>query len=193
MNGRWLSYDEMAVALRMTPASARRLVGKKKWPRKIGNDGRALVCVPPERLAAAAHPAAGEAARGDVNPGASLGVRATSPGAGEGAEEDGGAGAAPAALGIEVELLTRLATLHGELAEIARKLGAAEGELSGLKIVLEAERKLAAEQIALFSRQLDEVRADRDAWRNQAQAAHRLLPDQRPRRGFLARLMRQIA
>lgn len=47
---RWLSYDDLASALRITPDSARRLVARRKWPKKPGNDGRALVAVPLDRL-----------------------------------------------------------------------------------------------------------------------------------------------
>jgi hypothetical protein len=51
METRWLSYDEIAAALRITPASARRLVARnKQWPRKSGNDGRARIGIPAERL-----------------------------------------------------------------------------------------------------------------------------------------------
>jgi hypothetical protein len=51
METRWLSYDEIAAALRITPASARRLVARnKQWPRKAGNDGRARIGIPLERL-----------------------------------------------------------------------------------------------------------------------------------------------
>lgn len=47
---RWLTYDDMAEALGITPDSARRLATRHKWPRRPGNDGRALVAVPEERL-----------------------------------------------------------------------------------------------------------------------------------------------
>src|SRR3712207_1464791 len=47
---RWLSYDELARVLRIAPDSARRLVARRKWPRKPGNDGRARIGVPTERL-----------------------------------------------------------------------------------------------------------------------------------------------
>lgn len=47
---RWLTYDDMAEALNITPDSARRLSTRHKWPRRPGNDGRALVAVPEERL-----------------------------------------------------------------------------------------------------------------------------------------------
>jgi hypothetical protein len=47
---RWLTYDELAAALGITPDSARRLVARKKWPRMQGNDGRARIGVPAERI-----------------------------------------------------------------------------------------------------------------------------------------------
>ncbi|MGI3901662.1 MAG: hypothetical protein ACRYGP_23000 [Janthinobacterium lividum] len=47
---RWLTYDDMAEALNITPDSARRLATRHKWPRRPGNDGRALVAIPEERL-----------------------------------------------------------------------------------------------------------------------------------------------
>lgn len=47
---RWLTYDEIGAALAITPDSARRLVARKKWPRRAGNDGRARIGVPVERI-----------------------------------------------------------------------------------------------------------------------------------------------
>ena len=47
---RWLTYDDMGVALGITSESAKRLAMRHKWPRRPGNDGRALVAVPEERL-----------------------------------------------------------------------------------------------------------------------------------------------
>ncbi len=55
---RWLSYDDLATALGIAPDSARRLVARRRWPRKPGNDGRALIAVPVERLAQDRPPAA---------------------------------------------------------------------------------------------------------------------------------------
>src|SRR3954454_22875987 len=69
---RWLSYDDLAKALGITPDSARRLVARKRWPRKPGNDGRALIAVPAERLAQDRPPAVVDddthAIRADVSP-----------------------------------------------------------------------------------------------------------------------------
>ena len=57
---RWLTYEDMGVALGITSESAKRLAMRHKWPRRPGNDGRALVAVPEERLQEA------QAAAGDV-------------------------------------------------------------------------------------------------------------------------------
>ena len=47
---KWVTYDELAAALGIAPDSARRLVARKRWPRQTGNDGRARIEVPVERL-----------------------------------------------------------------------------------------------------------------------------------------------
>jgi len=48
---RWLTYRELAIALKINAASARRLVARnKQWPRRPGNDGLARIGVPLERL-----------------------------------------------------------------------------------------------------------------------------------------------
>ncbi len=57
---RWLSYEEMGAALGITTESAKRLAMRHKWPRRPGNDGRAFVAVPEERLQGA------QLAAGDV-------------------------------------------------------------------------------------------------------------------------------
>ncbi len=51
---RWLTYEDMGAALGITTESAKRLAMRHKWPRRPGNDGRALVAVPEERLEEAA-------------------------------------------------------------------------------------------------------------------------------------------
>src|SRR5829696_5252997 len=56
---KWLTYDEAAVALRISPESVRRLAQRRKWPRRPGNDGRVRLGVPVERLEAVT-PVAGD-------------------------------------------------------------------------------------------------------------------------------------
>lgn len=45
-DARWMTYDELAAALGIAPDSARRLVARKKWARRPGNDGKARISVP---------------------------------------------------------------------------------------------------------------------------------------------------
>jgi DNA repair exonuclease SbcCD ATPase subunit len=42
----WLTYKELAAALEVKVESARRLVQRKRWPRRPGNDGEARIGVP---------------------------------------------------------------------------------------------------------------------------------------------------
>ena len=51
---RWLTYDDTGAALGITTESAKRLAMRHRWPRRPGNDGKALVAVPEERIAQAA-------------------------------------------------------------------------------------------------------------------------------------------
>jgi hypothetical protein len=44
-------------------------------------------------------------------------------------------------------------------------------------------------EVELLREMLDDAKADRDQWRDQAQKVAALIEDQRPRRGFWARLM----
>lgn len=47
---RWMTYKEAASTLGITPASLERRVRRNQWARTRGNDGRALVAVPPDAL-----------------------------------------------------------------------------------------------------------------------------------------------
>ena len=71
--------------------------------------------------------------------------------------------------------------------------GAAERDAPGLeraeKAVLEAQITTLRETADLLRGQLEDTRKDRDAWRDQAQSAQRLLTDARPKRaGFFGRV-----
>ena len=46
MDGQWLTYEEAAVRLGVTPEAARRRAIRGKWARMPGNDGRTRVRVP---------------------------------------------------------------------------------------------------------------------------------------------------
>lgn len=44
----WLTYAEAAERMRIKPDSVRRRAAARKWPRRIGNDGKASVGIPPD-------------------------------------------------------------------------------------------------------------------------------------------------
>lgn len=46
----WLTYDEAAQQLRIKPDSVRRRAAARKWARRLGNDGRARVRIPPDSI-----------------------------------------------------------------------------------------------------------------------------------------------
>ena len=46
MDTKPLTYAELAEALGITPASAKRLAIRRGWPKQLGNDGKARVMVP---------------------------------------------------------------------------------------------------------------------------------------------------
>lgn len=46
MESNWVTYAEAAISLGIKPESVKRQARAKKWPRMLGNDGRALVKIP---------------------------------------------------------------------------------------------------------------------------------------------------
>jgi DNA repair exonuclease SbcCD ATPase subunit len=46
MQDRWMTYQEAAAALRMTPESIRARARREHWRKQLGNDGKALILVP---------------------------------------------------------------------------------------------------------------------------------------------------
>lgn len=46
----WLTYDEAAERLSVKKTSVQRMARAKKWPRRTGNDGKARISLPPDRL-----------------------------------------------------------------------------------------------------------------------------------------------
>jgi len=45
-----LTYAELAEVLKITPASANKLARRRRWPRLMGNDGKARVAIPEDAL-----------------------------------------------------------------------------------------------------------------------------------------------
>jgi hypothetical protein len=56
----WLTYDDAASRLGILPDSVRRRAAARKWPRRLGNDGRARVRIPDDAIT--------HDGRGDVTP-----------------------------------------------------------------------------------------------------------------------------
>jgi hypothetical protein len=164
---RWLSYDDLAKALGITPDSARRLVSRKKWPRKTGNDGRALIAVPAERLAQDNPPAVHQDNAPVIVPAI---VADTAPDTGD-------------------DILPVVRVLTGHIEKLEQQLEMAQAELTeeraraatltlkaaevdALNTVLEAERQ-----------RIEDLKAERDRWA--AQAERLAMPAPAPaRRGF---------
>jgi hypothetical protein len=46
----WLTYEEAAERLQIKPDSVRRRAAARKWARRLGNDGRARVRIPPDAI-----------------------------------------------------------------------------------------------------------------------------------------------
>ena len=59
-----LTYAQLAEARGISKASAERLVRNRKWPRLRGNDGVAIVIVPPGHASPGASPGSGSGNRG---------------------------------------------------------------------------------------------------------------------------------
>lgn len=116
---RWLSYDDMATALRITPDSARRLVARRKWARQQGNDGRTLVAVPLDRLPPDDAPGAGEGATPIIPPDISPAVTPDTP--------------------------SPVQVLQARVTELEAELRIERERSAGLAAVSEAERRHAAE------------------------------------------------
>ena len=161
---RWLTYDDMGSALGITPESAKRLAMRRKWPRRQGNDGRALVAVPEDRIADAATYGALDDSTGGDTPGATDVVAGDS---------GGDARALLTYLERRVEELTEeLADARTEVRGArfeAENLRTRAGQVDVLTALVAAERdhnsELRTELMALVEAErahLAEVRAERD-------------------------------
>lgn len=113
----WMSYAEAAEALGISAASVKQKARRGRWPRQVGNDGKARVAVPSDLLQV----------KGATTPPTSPPTSTVS---------------TPLVNPVH-EALTRL-----------------EGEVAGLRLALDAERRRAdaAEARAV------ELREDRDRW-----------------------------
>ncbi len=164
---RWLTYEDMGAALGITTESAKRLAMRHKWPRRPGNDGRALVAVPEERLEEAAQLVRGDAIGDGTDDDAPVTI---------GDVTDDGRSDARALIGY---LERRVEELTDDLADTRNELRAARFEADTLRAqagradvlvaLVEAERTRTAEvrtemtaRIDLGRTLLEGVQAERD-------------------------------
>lgn len=176
METKLLTYAELAKVLGITPASAKRLAIRRGWAKTIGNDGKAKVSVPVERL-----DGSGGDDRADDGTSVVTGLVT-----GDAASDD-----TPALDGsrqLLAYLESRVSELTGELKEAretisglnetARRVEGLQADARGLQALLEAEQKRS-----------DELRAECEKWQSQAEKALAALPPpQAKRRGFFNRL-----
>ena len=133
-----LTYAELAAAIGITPASAKKLAARRGWPRTIGNDGLARVSVPVERLAVPAHSPEDNPGDGDVD--SPVDDHRESP-------ED-----------IPAPMRALLSHLEAAAADLRARLDRAEVELSDLR-PLAAELAQAKAQVAAEARRAADAAA----------------------------------
>lgn len=184
METKLLTYAELAKALGITPASAKRLAIRRGWAKTIGNNGKAKVSVPVERL-----DDSGGSDRAGDDTGVVTGLIASDVSGvvtGDAASDD-----TPPLDGsrqLLAYLETRVSELTGELKEAreaiaslndtARRVEGLQADAKGLQALLEAEQKRS-----------EELRAECGKWQGQAEKALAALPQPRiERRGLLTRL-----
>jgi hypothetical protein len=176
-----MTYDEIAVAFGINRSSAERLVKRKRWARRKGNDGRARIEVPEEAI-----PAGGEDRRDrDDDPGRDGGPdRGHDPGGDPGH----GGGHDPLLKHLVARLEAENAELRPKAAErdvfaaMVAELRPKADELVAVKAMLEIERQ-----------RVEEWKAVADRWAQQMEQIIQALPAPAPvveRRGLFGWLRR---
>jgi outer membrane murein-binding lipoprotein Lpp len=138
MADRWVTYAELAELMGCPSGAARARAVRRRWRRQIGNDGLARVLVPD-----------GE----DLSPKWTPTVRLNDSETTAQTDSPPSAPTTPPPRDHDAELMAKLERLQAELVEMARKLGAAEADVTSAKGLVE------------------ELRQDRDAWRAQIERA----------------------
>src|SRR4051812_46497643 len=138
MADRWMTYAELAELMGCPSGAARARAVRRRWRRQIGNDGLARVLVPD-----------GEDLSPKWTPTVRLNDSETTPQT----DPAPSAPTTPSPRDHDAELMAKLERLQAELVEMARKLGAAEADVTNAKGLAE------------------ELRQDRDAWRAQIEGA----------------------
>jgi hypothetical protein len=163
---RSMTYDEIALTFRIERETARRLVARKRWARRKGNDGKARVDVPLEALEEARTIPANEPANEPVT------YPVDRP-----ADEPA---TYPANDPAGVQALARvIERLESELAELRPKAAERDflaSQVETLRQERDAERQKASErdvfavQVETLKVALEEARQERDRWAVQAHA-----------------------
>lgn len=147
---RWLSYDALAAALKITPDSARRLVARRRWPRKSGNDGRALIAVPADRLPPDAPPGGlpdtPPDTKGDISPPVS-----------------------PIDPPDNSHLTTKLGELQERVAALTADLRVEQERSANLAALMASETAALRALLEVEKGRGEELRTERDRWALQAE------------------------
>jgi len=185
---KWLTYDEAAVALRISSESVRRLAQRRKWPRRPGNDGKVRLGVPAERIDAVVL-AAGDSPS-DAAPDTTRGIAPVT--AGDDARDTAlGVAAVVTVLARHVERLeaelaatkserdaahTRISELAAEVKDnlnFVADLTAKAGRVDVLEALLESERRRVEEVRGAERQGIEDLKAERDRWAAIAEASQR--------------------
>ena len=189
---RWLTYDDTGAALGITTESAKRLAMRHRWPRRPGNDGKALVAVPEERIAqAATGDRADDGRRDDTGEGGPGGAGVT------GGAPDDSRGDARALIGY---LERRVDELTDQLSEARTEARGFRFEAEGLRVqasqvdvltaLVETERARMADARAEMTVRLDLGRTLLEGV--QAERDRLLVEVKERRRSWLGRLVAQL-
>lgn len=143
MDTKSLTYGELGQALGITPASAKRLAIRRRWPKALGNNGRTRVAVPVEYLETS-KPTTDDITKDNI-------------GGDTGGVTSDATGDITHALSI---LSQHIVKLEEELAELRQKASDRDmlaGQLEGLRSVLEVERKRGEELRSERNKLLDRL------------------------------------
>ena len=161
-----LTYAELAARIGRSEIAAKSLAKRKRWKRSTGNDGLARITVDEADLADMANPDRRGIGRPPAN---ATWTKATEPRSNPVHELQAKLAVAQA---LAAERERELGSIRVQLAAAETKIAETEGKLAAAQNELVAVvRKTGASEaeIAALQVQVTEARADRDAWRRQAQ------------------------
>lgn len=177
METKSLTYEDLARALGIAVASAKRLAIRRKWAKSIGNDGKTRVSVPVERLPPPSVTA-------DNRPSDITGVTAPDV-------------TGDTVTGATTDSRQLLAYLEARISELSNQLSTARAEVGTLTSSLAAERvsRFEAEKNAAVAQKenegleirLKELKTDIDHWRQQASDAQKTIREATQKRRWLPR------